>query len=170
MNTLPQPMFESVRRSLDARGVAVVLMPVEPQLEWIESSGRWKWAIPKDRRVPGCCESVVTASREWWEYLLPEQLPHQLGEVVELKWRLPLAPCEKFDPAIDQITRRLTVTDIRAVRVRDMSLEDAAVIIGKADDEMPRYTFMETVWEPSYPNHPWESSWAWRYRAEADKC
>lgn len=47
---------------------------VKPQPEFIESSGRWVWPIPKSKIVK--CESVCTASREWWEYLLPEQYPY----------------------------------------------------------------------------------------------
>lgn len=51
---------------------------VKPQPDFIESSGRWRWPIPRSKVV--ACTEVVTASREWWEYLLPEQMPYVVGE------------------------------------------------------------------------------------------
>ena len=52
------------------------LIPVQPQPEYIESSGRWKWPLPEQAIFPGCCADVVTASREWWEYAPSEAKPH----------------------------------------------------------------------------------------------
>lgn len=58
---------------------------VKPQPTYIESSGRWHWPIPIRKIQKGCCTSVVTASREWWEYLLPEQMPYQLGDLLYVR-------------------------------------------------------------------------------------
>jgi len=55
---------------------------IKPQPAWINSSGRWCWPIPKTKRHKGCCDEVVTASREWWEYLSSEQLPYQSGDIL----------------------------------------------------------------------------------------
>ncbi|MHB8053650.1 MAG: ASCH domain-containing protein [Candidatus Aminicenantales bacterium] len=53
---------------------------IKPQPTWIESSGRWCWDIPSAKIHAGCCKSVVTASREWWEYLTADQFPCQPGD------------------------------------------------------------------------------------------
>lgn len=55
---------------------------VQPQPSWIESSGRWKWPLPKRAHFRGCCTEVVTASREWWEYAPPEALPYRPGDTL----------------------------------------------------------------------------------------
>ena len=71
------------------------LIPVEPQPDYIESSGRWRWPLPEQARFPGCCTEVVTASREWWEYAPSEAKPHPMAEGVRLRdsvwyWAIPI--------------------------------------------------------------------------------
>jgi hypothetical protein len=53
---------------------------IKPQPDYIESSGRWRWLIPKLKQRKNCCTEVVTASREWWEYLLKDQFRYQPGD------------------------------------------------------------------------------------------
>ena len=70
------------------------LIRVEPPPTFIESSGRWKWHLPPQARFPGCCEYVVTASREWWEYVPSEGKPHPMAVGVMLRdeqwyWAVP---------------------------------------------------------------------------------
>jgi len=72
----------------------LLLVAVEPQPTWIDSSGRWHWSLPERARFPGCCTSVVTASREWWEYAPSEAKPHPMAEGVQLRdnlwyWAIP---------------------------------------------------------------------------------
>ena len=43
---------------------SLIMIPVEPQPTYIESSGRWSWPLPPQAIFPGCCTHVVTASRE----------------------------------------------------------------------------------------------------------
>lgn len=57
---------------------------VKPQPVWIESSGRWWWAIPKRALQPGCSTACVTASREWHEYMPPGCCPY--GQPGDLLW------------------------------------------------------------------------------------
>jgi hypothetical protein len=61
---------------------------VKPQPRFIPL-GRWAWDIPKSKIHPGCTTTVTTGSREWWEYLTPEQYPYQPGEIVYVQepWR-----------------------------------------------------------------------------------
>jgi len=61
------------------------LILVSPQPEYIRSSGRWEWPLPEKAQFPGCCKSVVTASREWWEYAPSEAKPHPMAEAVMLR-------------------------------------------------------------------------------------
>ena len=63
----------------------LILIPVEPQPRYTESSGRWCWPLPDIARFPGCCTEVVTASREWWEYAPSEAKPHPMAEGVRLR-------------------------------------------------------------------------------------
>jgi len=70
------------------------LIPVEPQPDYIEMSGRWCWPLPEHARFTGCCTEVVTASREWWEYAPSEAKPHPMAEAVRLRdnvwyWAVP---------------------------------------------------------------------------------
>ena len=71
------------------------LVPVEPQPDYIESSGRWRWPLPPQACFPGCSTDVVTASREWWEYAPSEAKPHPMSEAIEMRdgkwyWTVPL--------------------------------------------------------------------------------
>jgi hypothetical protein len=73
------------------------LVRVEPQPTYIEMSGRWDWPLPEHARREGCCTSVCTASREWWEYTPSEARPHPFAEGVCLRddvwyWAIPADP------------------------------------------------------------------------------
>jgi hypothetical protein len=61
---------------------------IKPQPTYIASSGRWRWPIPEAKQHG--CDAVVSASREWHEYLLPHQRPwHASGDrlwVKETAW------------------------------------------------------------------------------------
>ena len=46
---------------------------IKPQ-PTLNFAGRWVWPLPKSKIHKGCCTKVYTASREWWEYLLPETI------------------------------------------------------------------------------------------------
>lgn len=122
---------------------------VMPQPSWIESSGRWKWPIPKSKVAKGCCTEVVTASREWWEYLLPEQFPYgQPGDRLWVReafrrtepaivYRADENPIgargsfhsPRWTPGIHMPRQAcrlvLEVTSVRAERLRDLSNADA---------------------------------------------
>jgi len=70
------------------------LIRVSPQPEYIESSGRWSWPLPERAQFNDCCTTVVTASREWWEYAPSEAKPHPHAEGVMLRdevwyWAVP---------------------------------------------------------------------------------
>lgn len=57
---------------------------IKPQPTYIESSGRWRWPIPPAKRHG--CDAVVSASREWHEYLLAHQVPwHAVGDLLWVK-------------------------------------------------------------------------------------
>lgn len=79
---------EMVQATLDGRKTQTRRV-VKPQPDYIESTGRWVWAIPKSKIRTNCCESVCTASREWWEYLMPEQMPYHPGDILYVRetWR-----------------------------------------------------------------------------------
>lgn len=71
------------------------LIRVEPQPDYLESSGRWRWPLPPKAIFPNCCTEVVTASREWWEYAPSEAKPHPMAEAVQLRddvwyWAVPV--------------------------------------------------------------------------------
>ena len=61
------------------------LIPVVPQPDYIESSGRWRWPLPPHAQFEGCSKEVFTASREWWEYAPSEAKPHPMAEGVMLR-------------------------------------------------------------------------------------
>jgi len=58
---------------------------VKPQPTFIESSGRWKWPLPKKHNNNGKCPYVVTASREWFEYAPKEAFPYHPGDTLYVK-------------------------------------------------------------------------------------
>ena len=70
--------------STDRTPETKMLLKVEPQPHYIESSGRWCWPLPQHVLRPGCCTEVVTASREWWEYAPSEAKPHPYAQGVRL--------------------------------------------------------------------------------------
>lgn len=57
---------------------------ITPLPTYIESSGRWRWPLPKKALHPGCCTEVVSASREWHEYLPDGCSPY--GRPGDLLW------------------------------------------------------------------------------------
>lgn len=61
------------------------LVPIEPQPEYIESSGRWRWPLPERARSPGGCTELVTASGEWWEDVPFWAKPHPYAEAIQLR-------------------------------------------------------------------------------------
>lgn len=74
----------------------MTLEPVCPQPTYIESVCRWEWPLPERAQFDGCCRSVFTASREWWEYTPSEARPHPMAEGVQLRdgkwyWAIPKA-------------------------------------------------------------------------------
>lgn len=89
-DTLPREQAEFSASNCSAQ---LKLIKVEPQPDWIESSGRWHWPLPDSARFPGCCTFVCTASREWWEYVPSEGKPHPMAEGVRLRdawyWAVP---------------------------------------------------------------------------------
>ena len=93
------------------------LIPVEPQPQYIESSGRWCWPLPDKARLYGCCTEVVTASREWWKYAPSEAKPHPLAEGVRLRddvwyWAVPNALVTR--PVLQELRDRIAL--LEAVR------------------------------------------------------
>lgn len=83
--------------------MSMTLIKVQPQPTYIESSGRWNWPLPECARFPGCCTSVVTASREWWEYAPSEAKPQPMSEAIQLRdgvwyWTIPDANLRANEP------------------------------------------------------------------------
>ncbi len=64
----------------------VLLLPMEPQPEYIQSSGRWSYPLFPPHDNDGKCPFVVTASREFWEYIPDGARPHQPGDTIRLEW------------------------------------------------------------------------------------
>lgn len=106
---------------------------MKPQPTYIESSGRWRWPIPIRKIQKGCYTSVVTASREWWEYLLPEQMPYQPGDLLYIREAIRAV---ELDAGLDCIEYQadfmpkeyariwLEVTGVRVERVQEISEGD----------------------------------------------
>lgn len=71
-----------------------LLIRVDPQPEFIESSARWSWPLKPPHDNDGRCTQVVSASREWWEYVPSGAKPHPWAEAVRLRddvwyWAIP---------------------------------------------------------------------------------
>jgi hypothetical protein len=76
------------------------LIRVEPQPEYIEASGRWKWPLSPPHDNDGRCPAVYTGSREWWEYAPSGAKPHPWAEGVCLRddvwyWAIPADACHR---------------------------------------------------------------------------
>jgi hypothetical protein len=87
------------------------LIRVDPQPEYIESSGRWKWPLQPPHDNDGRCSHVYTASREWWEYVPSGAKPHEWAEGVRLRddvwyWAVPVVhEVERMRVALERIAR-----------------------------------------------------------------
>ncbi len=68
-----------VRALLDGRK-AQTRRVLKPQPEYLESSGRWKWSLPPKTRRNVAGGSVVTGSREFWEYAPNGSFPYAVGD------------------------------------------------------------------------------------------
>ena len=55
---------------------------LKPHPEYIESSGRWKWSLPPKTRRNVTGGSVVTGSREFWEYAPNGSFPYAVGDLL----------------------------------------------------------------------------------------
>jgi len=104
----------------------MTLEEVTPQPSYIESSGRWEWPLPEQAQFEGCCKSVVTASREWWEYTPSEARPHPMAEGVQLRdgkwyWAIPT-----IDAHLAKLAEGPSEEDV-----------DVAIECAKANDNFP---------------------------------
>lgn len=98
------------------------LVRVEPQPTYIESSGRWNWPLPERALRAGCCTSVCTASREWWEYAPSEAKPHPFAEAVRLRddvWYWAIPDCKRITDALNGL---VGLVDLLLLR-RDLTQE-----------------------------------------------
>jgi hypothetical protein len=84
------PMVQAI---LDGRK-SMTRRVVKPQPLYVEPTGSWVWPIPKSKVKPCCCTEVCSASREWWEYLLLDQMPYQPGDTL---WVRETWQCVKYD-------------------------------------------------------------------------
>ena len=56
----------------------IKLVKVDPQPTYIKESGRWRWPLPGKDSV------VVSASREWWQYVPSDAKPYPFSKAVML--------------------------------------------------------------------------------------
>lgn len=130
---------DMVKAILDGRKT-MTRRAVKPQPTYITTSGRWTWPIPKSKVHQGCCTDVCTASREWWEYLAPDQMLYNPGDILyvrgtwakvngiyiykadedatPLKWR----PSIHMPKEAARIW--LEVTDVRVERLQEITYDD----------------------------------------------
>jgi hypothetical protein len=180
---------EMVRAILDGRKT-MTRRVIKPQPRFIESSGRWEWPIPTSKIHKGCCTSVVTASREWWEYLMPDQFPYRPWDRLWVRetWQnnpyggivyragSGIVNCagRGWRPSIfmprwaSRIT--LEITGVRVERVRDISESDAKAegvtpsIVGRDFDYLGYRAGFQSLWDSinSKRGYSWASNpWVW---------
>lgn len=174
--TLPQPQLAHALRQIDERGGAVVLVPVEPPIT----------AANGCEEQPGVKVGADASDNVWWFTYdgVPthyRKVPHQPGESLTL-------PCPhclkrkwwKCGCGGSGTAAEVTVTDIRAVQMVEITPKGAIAAgfmpskgSGLGTPERFRHAaelvggpyprgILFSVWQEWYPNHPWESSWAWR--------
>lgn len=179
---------DMVKAILDGRKT-MTRRAVKPQPTYITTSGRWTWPIPKSKVHQGCCTDVCTASREWWEYLAPDQMLYNPGDILyvretwakvngiyiykadedatPLKWR----PSIHMPKEAARIW--LEVTDVRVERLQDITEEDAikeGVRVGiggipyfSCQDAFPAL-WDSTIKNQDLPLYGWDSNpWVWVY-------
>lgn len=108
---------------------------LKPQPDWIESSGRWRWPIPKRAQHPGCSTDCVTASREWYEYMPDDCCPYgKLGDLLWVRetWE-EVHPCQ-IDDGRFSLPGRAGIPGPPPVNY---------LVIYRADGEYPRLHFRE---------------------------
>lgn len=125
---------------------------LKPQPNWVASSGRWAWPLPKRALFPGCCTHVCSASREWHEYAPKAAWPFSVGDLLYVRemfmtsidaggglWRYAadydadgvagMRELQPWRPSIHmprQASRMaLRVTDLRVQQLQDIGEEDA---------------------------------------------
>lgn len=161
---------------------------IKPQPKWIESSGRWWWPIPNRALRRGINPgAVVTASREWHEYLPPRCCPY--GEpgsslwVRETRWRN--GGYVATDPSIMKNEGKipsifmpksdcrlwLEVLDVRVERLQEIDETDAiaeGAFVDCLEDLKaslsPYRDQFSILWDDinSKSGHSWESNpWVW---------
>ena len=130
---------------------------IKPQ-PTLNFAGRWVWPLPKSKIHKGCCTKVYTASREWWEYLLPEQFPYQPGDLLWVRetWlkaddgyhykadiKAPKACGYKWRPSIHMPKEAariwLEVTNVKNEWLQDITEEDAKAEGVPSHDDYPIY-------------------------------
>lgn len=107
------------------------LIPVLPAPEYIESSGRWQWPLRPPYDNDGRCPYVVTASREWWEYVPSGAKPHPFSEAVLLRdniwmWTVPSpTPLEAAARKVVEINQNGGIEQLGALNEAIAELKEA---------------------------------------------